>query len=208
VIGILAAPASAAGLGETRLWQERYFWDGLIQARDRAARISADPRLIEVVKTIAYQAAQQGANLGQIRTYVTGQVDNLKFAFSQQDPRESLAVIQNNFKTLSKGAEQVRNNLYYLTTRVRMSSTQALPDPKLVENSKLVIAQIQQVQLQLNALYTDAAAVNHLVRNEPWAVDDFFRFSADHLLSTVVEVQDSVFTVYNATFELYLLAKQ
>ena len=204
----LGGRAAAVELTETRLWQEGYFWDGLLQSRDRAARSAADPRLIEVVNTLAYQVAQQSANIAQIRTYVKGQVDNLKYAFAQRDPGPSLTTIQNNFDTLARGAEQVRNNLYYLTTRARMSATQALPDPKLSETAKLVIAQIQQVQLQLNDLYLDTVAVYGTVQGETWAVNDFFRFSANHLLWMVVQVQDAVFSVYNATFELYLLSKE
>jgi hypothetical protein len=204
-----AAPAaSAAELSQARLWQERYMWDGLLQARDRAARVSADPRLLEVVKQIAYQVAQQTANLGQIHAFTKGQVDNLEYAFSQKDPEPSLLVIQNNFNTLSKGSEQIRNNLYFLTARLRMAASQALPDPKLTENAKLVIAQVQQVQLRLNGLYADTAAVDRKIKQETWLADDFFRFAGRHLLKSVVSVQDSVFAVYNASYELYVLSKE
>lgn len=189
------------------LWQERFLWDGLLQARDRAARVSADPKLLEVVKAIAYQAAQQTANLEQIRNYAKSQGENLRYAFSQEDPQPSLKVIQGNFQTLAKGSEQVRNNLYYLTARLRLCQTQALPDPKLTEMSMLVIAQVQQIQLRLNDLYLDTAATHQQVKAEAWAGDDFFRFSSEHLLRAVVETQDSVFTVYNAAYELYLLSQ-
>lgn len=205
---LFAPPAAAAELSQARLWQERYMWDGLLQARDRAARVSADPNLIEVVKQIAYQVAQQTANLGQIHAFTQGQVDNLEYAFSQNDPEPSLQVIQNNFTTLSKGAEQIRNNLYFLTTRIRICATQALPDPQLSENAKLVIAQIQQVQLRLNALYADTAAVDRKINQETWMADDFFRFSGSNLLKSVVSVQDSVFTIYNASYELFVLSKE
>lgn len=205
---VLGSPAGAAELGQARLWQERYMWDGLMQARDRAARVSADPRLVEVVKQIAYQVAQQTANLGQIHAFTKGQIDNLEYAFSQTDPEPSLLVIQNNFNTLSKGSEQIRNNLFFLTARLRMAATQALPDPNLTENAKLVIAQVQQVQLRLNALYADTAAVELKIRKETWMADEFFRYSGQHLLKTVVAVQDSVFAVYNASYELYILSKE
>ncbi len=204
---LLASPAAAGDLDNAVLWQERFSWDALIQARDRAARVSADPRLLEVVKTIAYQAAQQTANLEQIRNYAKAQGENLRYAFAQEDPAASLAVIQGNFATLAKGSEQVRNNLYYLTARLRLCQTQALPDSKLTENAMLVIAQIQQIQLRLNDLYLDTAASNAQVKQETWAGDDFFRFSSEHLLRAVVEVQDSVFTVYNSAFELYQLSQ-
>ena len=207
LLALLAVPAAAGDADSPVLWQERYVWDALLQARDRAARVSADPKLLEVVKTIAYQAAQQTANLEQIRNYAKSQGENLRYAYAQEDPNPSLAVIQGNFQTLAKGAEQVRNNLYYLTARLRLCQTQALPDPKLVENSMLVIAQIQQIQLRLNDLYLDTSASHATVKGETWAGDDFFRFSSEHLLRAVVEVQDSVFTVYNAGYELYLLAQ-
>ncbi|MBI3297043.1 MAG: hypothetical protein HYZ75_02685 [Elusimicrobia bacterium] len=203
----LAAPAAASDSEAVVLWQERYLWDGLLQARDRAARVSADPRLVEVVKAIAYQAAQQTANLEQIRNYAKAQTDNLRYAFAQEDPNPSLAVIQGNFKTLAAGSEQVRNNLYYLTARLRLCQTQALPDAKLTENAMLVIAQIQQIQLRLNDLYLDTSSAHAQVKRETWAGDDFFRFSSEYLLRAVVEVQDSVFTVYNAAFELYQLSQ-
>jgi len=205
----LALPCSAAeSLMEMRLWQERYFFDGLLQARARAARVSADPALLKVVEMVAHQAAQQTANLQQIQGYAKAQIDNLRYAFSQQDPGPSLAVIQNNLNTLAAGAEQVRNNLFYLTARVRMGASQALPDPKLTEMSMLLISQVQNIQLALNALYTDSVAVNAAISAETWGVEDFFRYSSDHMLRSVVQVQDSVFTVYNASYELYSLSKQ
>ncbi|MEE8424946.1 MAG: hypothetical protein V3S11_03910 [Elusimicrobiota bacterium] len=204
-----ASPAFAASaeLGGAQLWQERFIWDGLLQARDRAARVSADPALVKVVNAIAHQVAQQSANLEQIQLYAKGQVDNIKFAFAQADPEPSLAVIQNNFNTLGKGTDQIRNNLYYLTTRTRLCSSQALADPNLTEKATLLIAQIQSVQLKLNTLYTDTAAVDAAVQAETWAGNRFFRYSSASLLKSVVSVQDSVFTVYNSAYELYILSK-
>jgi len=205
---VIPSAAAAQGLLDVRLWQERYLFDGLLQARSKAARISADPALLKVVETVAHQAAQQAANLQQIQGYAKAQVDNLRYAFSQQVPGPSLDVIQDNLHTLSRGAEQVRNNLYYLTARARMACSQALPDPKLTEKSMLLIAQIQNIQLMLNALYTDSVAVNNAVSAQIWGVEDFFRFSSSHMLRSVAQVQDSVFSVYNASYELYLLSKQ
>jgi hypothetical protein len=202
-----AGAASANSFTESRLWQERFYWDALIQSRDRAARVSADPALLDVVETLAHQVAQQALNIEQIQTYAKSQIDNLKFAFAQKNPGPSLAVIQNNLTTLSRGSEQIRNNLYYLTARTRMGASQALPDPKLTEKAALLIAQIQNVQLKLNALYLDTVSVAKAVRQETWYADDFFRYSCEDLLSSVVSVQDSVYSVYNASYELYMQSK-
>lgn len=203
-----ARAQAGADIANARLWQERFTWDGLLQSRDRAARVSADPAMLKVVLQIAHQVAQQAANLEQITLYAKGQVDNLRFTFAQQDPGNSLDVIRGNFDTLSQGSEQIRNNLYYLTTRVRLCSSQALPDPKLTENATLLIAQVQNVQLKLNDLYTSAAEVDRMVQAEDWAVNDFFRHRSENLLRAVISVQDSVFAVYNSSYELYLLSKE
>lgn len=204
----LPANALAASWIGARLWQEGFFWDALLHARDRAARQQADPQLIPVVKTIAGQVAQQVANLQQIHAYVKGQQDSLRYAFAQDDPAPSLVIIRNNFDTLAKGSEQIQNNLYYLTARERLAISQALPDPELTAAATQLIGQIQALQLGLNALYLDTAAVRQLVDTEPWATDEFFRYSADHLLKSVVHVQDSVFSVYNAAYELHLRSRQ
>jgi hypothetical protein len=206
--GLYLLPARAeAKITEARLWQERFYWDGLLSARDRAARQSADPKLLDVIYAIAQQVAQQAANIQQIDFYMKSQADSLRFAMEQKDPAPSLAVIQNNFTTLAKGSDQIRNNLYYLTTRTRMASTQALPDAKLTEKAALLIAQVQNTQLKLNELYTDTNAVANAVRAETWGIDKYFRYNAEHVLNTVVSVQDSVFSVYNASYELYQLSK-
>lgn len=204
----LPGNALAASWIGARLWQEGFFWDALLHARDRAARQQADPQLIPVVKTIAGQVAQQVANLQQIHSYVKGQQDSLRYAFAQDDPAPSLMIIRNNFDTLAKGSEQIQNNLYYLTARERMAITQALPDPELTAAATQLIGQVQALQLGLNALYLDTVAVRQLVDTEPWATDEFFRYSADHLMKSVVHVQDSVFSVYNAAYELHVRSRQ
>lgn len=204
----LPGHALAASWAGARLWQEGFFWDALIGARDKAARQQADPNLLPAVRTIAGQVAQQVANLQQIHAYVKAQQDSLRYAFAQEDPTASLAVIRNNFDTLAKGSVQIQSNLYYLTTRERMSISQALPDPELTAAATQLIGQIQQLQLQLNTLYLDATEVRKLVDAEPWATDEFFRYSAQGLLQAVVQVQDSVFAVYNAAYELHLRSRQ
>lgn len=204
----LPAHGFAASWVGARLWQEGFFWDALIHARDRAARQQADPQLIPVVKTIAGQVAQQVANMQQIHAYIKGQQDSLRYAFAQDNPQPSMVIIRNNFETLAKGTQQIEHNLYYLTARQRMAITQALPDPELTAAATQLIGQIQQLQLALNAMYLDTTALRQLIDTEPWAVDDFFRYGGDHLLKSVVSVQDSVFAVYNAAYELHVRSRQ
>lgn len=176
--------------------------DALLQARDRIARTQSDPAMIPVLKAIANQAAQQVANLRQIDAYVKAQQDNLRYAFAQDDPEASLATIGANLETLAKGSDQIRNNLYYLTARCRLASSQALPDPEMYKAALLILGQVQQVQLSLNALYLDTAAAQKLVVENKWAVDKHFRHRTELLMRSVVRIQDSVFAVYNAGYEL------
>jgi len=205
---VLPTHSFAASWVGARLWQEGFFWDALVHARDRAARQQADPQVIPVVKTIAGQVAQQVANMQQIHAYIKGQQDSIRYAFAQDNPGPSLVIIRNNFDTLAKGTKQIENNLYYLTARERMTITQALPDAELTAAATQLIGQIQQLQLELNAMYLDTTATRQLVDTEPWATDDFFRYSADNLLKSVVSVQDSVFAVYNASYELHTRSRQ
>src|SRR6266480_2556386 len=88
--GLLFWPASAFAAARwigPHLWQEGFFWDALLSARDKAARQQADPQILPVVQTVAQQIAQQTANLQQINAYVKGQQDSLRYAFSQDDPK-------------------------------------------------------------------------------------------------------------------------
>lgn len=158
--------------------------------------------MIPVMKAIAGQIAQQVANLGQIDVYVKSQADNLRFAYAQSDPKPSLETIRDNFATLTTGCDQVRQNLYYLTARQRMAQAQALPDPEMYQAALLILGQIQQLQLTLNSAYYDAVAVRAQVTENAWANDKFFTHAADELLRSVVRTQDSVFSVYNAGYEL------
>lgn len=199
--------AGAVAWFQNLLWQEHFYWDALLQARDRAARQQADPRLLPMLKTVAQQLAQQIANLQQIQSYTKAQQGNLRFAFSQSDPWKSLATIRTNLETLSKGSLQVRNNLYLLTARCRMASSQALPDPELTQAAALIIGQIQAIQLQLNALYADAIAVESQVSAETWLRDKALRYNAGAHARSAVSAQDSIFAVYNAAYELYMRSK-
>ena len=203
----LALPVNAALSESTSLWQERYFWDGLLQARDRTARGQSDPAMVPTLKAIAGQVAQQVANLQQIGVYVKAQQDNLKFAFAQEDPGPSLATISANFETLTKGADQVRSNLYFLTARCRMASTQALPDPEMYQATLLILGQVQQLQLQLNALYLDAVEDRRIVNENSWGTDKNFKQQTELLMRSIVRVQDSVFSVYNAGYELAMRSR-
>lgn len=199
---LLLASAAAAQEAAPTLWQERFFWDALLTARDRMARQQSDPMMVPMMKAVAGQVAQQVANLGQIQQYVKAQGDNLRFAYSQPDPKPSLETISSNFETLTAGCDQVRQNLYYLTTRERFAQSQALADPEMYQTALLILGQVQQLQLTLNALYLDAAAARTLVYENAWANDKAFTHRTDELLRSVMRVQDSVFSVYNAGYEL------
>ena len=195
------APARAIDEPPT-LWQERFFWDALTSARDKLARQQSDPMMIPVMKAIAGQIAQQVANLGQIDQYVKAQADNLRFAYAQPDPKPSLATISDNLTTLNTGCDQVRQNLYYLTSRQRLAATQALPDQEMYQAGLLILGQIQQLQLTLNSLYYDAQAARGLVNDNKWANEKFFTHKSEELMRSVVRIQDSVFSVYNAGYDL------
>lgn len=203
----LFALTSSWAFEEPFLWQERVFFDALLTARSRLARQQSDPQLLAVLKAIATQAAQQVANLRQISEYMKSQQDNLRYAFGQPEPETSLATIAANLDTLSKGAEQIRHNLYYLTARCRIASSQALPDPEMYQGGLLILGQIQQLQLDLNTLYLDTVAARDLVQANSWATDKFFNHQMNGLMRNVVRIQDSVFTVYNSAYELSMRSR-
>ncbi len=199
---LAAAPARAGADPSPTLWQERSFWDALLAARDKLARQQSDPMMIPVMKSVAGQIAQQVANLGQIGRYVKSQSDNLRFAYAQPDPRPSLATISDNLTTLTVGCDQIRQNLYYLTSRQRMASSQALPDQEMYRAGLLILGQIQALQLTLNQLYYDALAARGVADDNKWANDKFFAHKIAELMRSVVRVQDAVFSVYNAGYDL------
>ena len=205
---LAAAPRTAAAWSDgPQLWQESLFFDALLQTRTLAARQQSDPQLLAVLKAIAGQVAQQVANLQQIDVYAKAQQDNLRYAFTQADPQPSLDTVAANFETLTKGGDQIRNNLYYLTARCRMASSQALPDPDLYQAGLLVLGQVQQLQLALNSLYIDTAAAGQIVADNDWATDRYFRHASHELVRSVMRIQDSVFSVYNAGYEFAMRSR-
>ncbi len=201
LILLSAAPARAIEEPPT-LWQERFFWDALTTARDRLARQQSDPMMLPVMKAIAGQIAQQVSNHGQIDQYMKAQSENLRYAYAQPDPQASLATISDNLTTLTAGCDQIRQNLYYLTARQRLASTQALPDQEMYQAGLLILGQIQQLQLTLNSLYYDALAARGIVNDNQWANDKFFTHKSGELMRGVVRIQDAVFSVYNAGYDL------
>ena len=203
-VSTLAAPAQAIADQPPTLWQERFFWDELLTARDKSARQQSDPMMVPVMKAVAGQIAQQVANLGQIDQYVKAQSDNLRYAYEQPDPKPSLATVADNFTTLTVGCDQIRQNLYYLTARERMASSQALPDPEMYQAGLLILGQIQALQATLNQLYYDTLAARQIVYDNKWANDKFFSHKTEDLMRSVVRVQDSLFTVHNAAYDLTL----
>ena len=89
-----------------------------------------------------------------------------------------------------------------LTVRERIAQSQALPDPEMYQAGLLILGQVQQLQLTLNSLFTDMTAVRNLAAENKWANDKNFNYKTDELMRSVVRVQDSVFSVYNAGYEL------
>ncbi len=141
-------------------------------------------------------------NLGQIHDFVKAQGDNLRYAYAQPDPQQSLDTVAGNFETLASGCDQVRQNLYYLTVRQRVASSQALPDPEMYQAGLLILGQVQQLQLSLNGLYIDMTAVQNIANENKWANDKNFNYRVSSLMNSIVRIQDAVFTIYNAGYEL------
>ncbi len=204
---LAASSAAAAWNDAPTLWQESYYWDAQLHARDRLARGQSDPAMIPVLKGIAGQVAQQVTNLQQISVYVKAQQDNLRFAFTQEDPSASLATISANIDTLRQGADQVRTNLYYLTARCRMAASQALPDSEMYQATLEILTQVQQLQLELNTIYIDTVEDRRLVYENGGAADKAFRQKMESLLRSIVRVQDSIFAVYNSGYELAMRSR-
>ncbi len=206
VVFLLAFALSAEALDNPAptLWQERFFWDALLTARERLARQQSDPMMIPVMKSIALLVAQQGANLTQIHEYVKTQADGLRYAYAQVDPQSSLNTVLDNFETLTTACDQVRQNLYYLTARQRIAQSQALPDPEMYQAGLVILGQVQQLQLTLTAFIADTNAVRGIIMENNWSNDNNLRHKTEELVRSVMRIQDSVFTTYNSATELTL----
>ena len=203
--GWLWAPnASAAVVQSPVLWQERYYFDALLQARGRQEREESDPEMVPVLQAIAGQVAQQGLNLKRLGLYVAAQKGNVRFAFAQKNPDPSLKVILSNLMTLARGTGQIRNNLDYLAVRCRLASSQALSDPKMEKASLIILAEIRQLQLELNFVYLDSVAVQKAGWMLSRPKDKYLRSSVWMLVESMRRMQNSVYSVYDAARDLAL----
>ncbi len=72
----------------------------------------------------------------------------------------------------------------------------------MYHSSLLILGQVLKLQLQLNETYLDSVEIRRLSHTNRWASDKDFRQKADALLKSVVRIQDAVFSVYNAGYEL------
>lgn len=201
---LLAPNVSAAVVQSPVLWQERYYFDALLEARDRQEREESDPEMVPVLRAIAGQVAQQGLNLNRLGLYVAAQKSNVRFAFAQKDPDPSLKVILSNLMTLTRGAGQIRDNLDYLAVRCRLASSQALSDPKMEQASLVILAEIRQLQLDLNAVYLNAVAVQKDAWKFSRPKDRYLRSSLWMLVRSMRRIQNSVYSIYNSARDLAL----
>jgi hypothetical protein len=189
------------------LWQERYYFDALIQARDRRSRSESDPNLIPVLRSIAGEVLQQAANVKQIDVYAKAQQGSLRYAFSQNNADSSLKIIGINLSTLAQGAIQVKNNLAYLMVRCRLASSQVLPDPQIYQNSLLVLTEVRRLQFALNELYTDALESEKLIKPHADILPASFQYQSSSFMRTLAHVQRSVFALYNSGYDLALRSR-
>ena len=201
---LLAPGASAAVVQSPVLWQERYYFDALLEARDRQQREESDPEMIPVLRAIAGQVAQQGLNLNRLGLYIAAQKGNVRFAFAQKDPDPSLKVILSNLMTLTRGAGQISNNLDYLAVRCRLASSQALSDPKMEQASLIILAEIRRLQLDLNSVYLNAVATQKAGWEFSRPKDKYLRSSVWMLVESMRRVQNSVYSVYDSARDLAL----
>lgn len=189
------------------LWQERYYFDALLQARSRQSRSESDPELIPVLRSIAGEIFQQAANLGQIDAYAKAQQGSLRYAFAQEDPGPSLKIIGLNLNTLAQGVVQVKRNLAYLMVRCRLAYSQALPDPQIYKNSLLLLSEVRRLQYELNSLYADAAASQKLVQASSEKPPRPFRDQLSFFMRSLSHLQGQVFSLYNSGYDIALRSR-
>ena len=189
------------------LWQERYYFDALLEARDRQSRSESDANLVPVLRSIAGEALQQAANVGQIDAYVKTQLGSLHYAFHQDDSSASLKVIGLNLGTLGQGMVQVRNNLAYLSVRSNIAFSQALPDPHIYQNSLLILTEIKRLQLEVDSLYLDATADDKVVQSHRDEESPLFIYQSQFFIHSLYGLQGEVFALYSSAYDIALRAR-
>ena len=189
------------------LWQERYYFDALIEARDRQSRSESDPNLVPVLRSIAGEVLQQAANVGQIDSYVKTQLGSLRYAFNQDHPSASLKIVGLNLSTLGQGMVQVKNNLAYLTVRSNIAFSQALPDSQIYQNSLLILAEIKRLQLEVNSLYLDAIADDKVIESHQDDESPLFVYQSQFFIRSLYSLQGEVFSLYNSAYDIALRAR-
>ncbi len=189
------------------LWQEHYYFDALLEARDRQSRSESDPNLVPVLRSIAGEALQQAANVGQIDSYVKTQFGSLHYAFHQDDSDASLKIIGLNLSTLGQGMVQVKNNLAYLTVRSNIAFSQALPDPKIYQNALLILAEVKRLQLEVNSLYLDASSNDKVIKSHADEESPLFIYQSHFFIRSLYSLQGEVFALYNSAYDIALRAR-
>ncbi len=189
------------------LWQERYYFDALLEARDRQSRSESDSNLVPVLRSIAGEVLQQAANVGQIDAYVKTQLGSLHYAFHQDDSSASLKVIGLNLGTLAQGMVQVKNNLTYLTVRSNIAFTQALPDPQIYQNALLILAETKRLQLEVDSLYSDASADDKAIQSHREEESSLFIYQSQFFIRSLYSLQGEVFALYNSAYDIALRAR-
>jgi hypothetical protein len=207
VFCVLACPRGVFAASVPLLWQERYYFDALIEARDRQSRSESDPNLVPVLRSIAGEVLQQAANVGQIDSYAKTQLGSLRYAFGQDHPNASLKIVGLNLSTLGQGMVQVKNNLAYLTVRSNIAFSQALPDPQIYQNSLLILAEIKRLQLEVNSLYLDSIADDKVIKSHQDDESPLFVYQSQFFIRSLYSLQGEVFSLYNSAYDIALRAR-
>ena len=208
-IGFLAivCPREVFAASVPLLWQERYYFDALLEARDRQSRSESDSNLVPVLRSIAGEVLQQAANVGQIDSYAKTQLGSLRYSFGQDHPSASLKIVGLNLSTLGQGMVQVKNNLAYLTVRSNIAFSQALPDSQIYQNSLLILAEIKRLQLEVNSLYLDAIADDKVIKSHQDDESPLFVYQSQFFIRSLYSLQGEVFSLYNSAYDIALRAR-